>query len=234
MKKIFFSLILCLTFCGAVYAQDTKPRTSSGDKALLFSINGFGTFGINGNYAGTAAVTLLGMDTLFSNFGIRTGTPIYGIGMKFYLGDNLALRASLGGGSTTVSTPQAKDTTGKTDDVTDVFFGVAPALEFHLLSAGPVSAYAGAMLNYSMTLHTDGDASDPEQNHTQRTYNTFGGGAIFGVEYFPWSAVSLGAEYQLSANFTSSSTENKGKSTDGKSYMDIGISTLAVSLGVYF
>ncbi len=235
MRKLLSSLLIGLAVCSAAYSQDTKPRTSSGDKALLFSISGFGTFGIGGAHVGNMPITTAGADTTFANiFGIRVATPLLGFGMKFYLSDNLALRAAVGGGSSTSFTPRPGDTTGATDDVTDIYFGAAPALEFHLINAGPVSAYAGAVLNYSMVLHADGDASNPDEDHSQRTYSTFGGGALFGVEYFPWSAVSLSAEYQLGVSHTSSTNERSGKSTDGRSYLDIGISSFAVSLGVYF
>jgi hypothetical protein len=234
MRKFFFSLFIGLVLCTAAYSQDTKPRTSSGDRALLFSINGLGTFGIGGSYAGTLPVTTIGIDTVFAAFGLRPSLPLLGFGMKFYLSDNLALRVALGGGSTTSFTPRAGDTTGATDDVTDLAVGLAPGLEFHLVNAGPVTVYTGAVVNYGMTLHADGDASNVNENHTQRTYSTFGGSAIFGAEYFPWSSVSLGAEYQLGVSHTSSSTENRGKTTDGRSYTDIGISSIAVSLGVYF
>ena len=128
MRKILVTLLLVFTLGCVAHAQDTKPRTASGDKALMFSITGLGTFGIGGSYAGTLPVTLAGFDTLFDDFGIRVAAPLYGFGMKFYLGDNVALRAAIGGGTSTVSTPRAGDTTGKTDDVHDIYFGVAPAL----------------------------------------------------------------------------------------------------------
>jgi hypothetical protein len=233
MRKFFLTLLLGLMFVGIAHAQDTKPRTASGDKALMFSITGLGTFGIGGSYAGTLPVTLAGFDTAFDDFGIRVAAPLYGFGMKFYLGDNVALRAAIGGGTSTVSTPRAGDSTGKTDDVHDVYFGVAPALEFHIVNAGPVSVYTGATVNFSTTVHSSGDEADTIA-YKKRSYSTFGGSAILGVEYFPFSALSLGAEYQLGVASTSSSSTAGKKESDGKSYLDIGISTLAVSLGVYF
>ena len=60
------------------------------------------------------------------------------------------------------------------------------------------------------------------------------GGALFGAEYFPWRSVSFGAEYQLTAAWTSSSSEFKGTTSDGTSYFDLGISSVAVMMGVYF
>jgi opacity protein-like surface antigen len=232
MKKIFFSLLICLAAVGVANAQDTKPKTQSGDKALIFSINGFGDFGVTGANAGNVPFTTLGFDTIFT--GLRLQQPIFGFGIKFYLSDNLALRAGLGFASSTESTPRSGDTTGKTDDVTDVIFGISPGLEIHLVNAGPVTAYTGAFLNFSTRMNTSGDESDTLVGTTTKSYTSFGGGGIFGVEYFPWSAVSLGAEYRLGVTVTSSSVDRKGVSKDGTSYLDIGIGAFAVNLGVYF
>jgi opacity protein-like surface antigen len=232
MKKLFFCMLICLAVTGIAKAQDTKPKTQSGNKALLFSISGLGTFGITGAESGSVPFTTLGFDTIFT--GLRLQQPIYGIGMKFYLADNLALRAGVGFASSTQSTPRTNDTTGKTDDVTDVILGLSPALEIHLVNAGPVTAYTGAFVNFSTRVNTSGDESDTLVGTTTKTYTSFGGGAMFGVEYFPWSAVSLGAEYRLGVTSTSSSTDRKGVSKDGPSYLDIGIGAFAVNLGVYF
>lgn len=234
MKKFLSSMLILLAFASVAVAQDTKPRTASGDKALLFSISGLGTFGVTGSYTGAVPMTELGADTLFEQFGLRAQLPFYGFGMKFYLNDNLAFRAALGLNSSTKSAPRAGDTTGKTDDVTDLILGIAPALEIHLVNAGPVTAYTGAFFNYSSRWKFSGDEADTVSGTTTRSTNRIGGGALFGVEFFPWSAISLGAEYQLGIFSTSSSTDVKGKSTDGTSYLDIGIGSLAVTLGVYF
>jgi len=231
MKKFFVCLLFFVFAAGIVSAQDTKPRTSSGDKALLFSINGFGDFGVTGARAGNVPFSFMGIDTIFN---IRLLAPVYGFGIKFYLSDNIALRTSLGFGSTTVSTPRTGDTTGKTDDVTDLIFGINPGLEFHLVNAGPVTAYTGVFANFIGSWSFSGDEADTVVGTTTKSYSGFGGGAIFGVEYFPWSSISLGAEYQLGVMVSSSSTDRKGKSTDGPSYLDIGIGSFAVQLGVYF
>lgn len=231
MKRFFVCLFLCLAALGALHAQDTKPRTSSGDKALLFSFNGFGDFGVNGSTAGSAPLNFLGIDTLLN---MRITRPIYGFGFKTYLSDNIALRASLGFGSSTTSTPRAGDTTGKTDDVNDMVVGVTPGLEFHLVNAGPVTAYTGIFASFSGSWNTSGDAADTLIGETIESYSSFGGGAIFGVEYFPWSSIGLSAEYQLGVATSSSTTERRGRSSDGPSYLDIGIGAFAVQLGVYF
>lgn len=232
MRRILLGLALTVTLCTAAYAQDTKPHTASGDKALLFSINGFGDFGVSGSRAGSVPSTLFGIDTIFS--GLRIAQPVLGFGMKYYLSDRTALRASVGFGTTTASTPRANDTTGKTDDVTDLILGVTPGIEFHMVNAGPVSGYLGAFVSLSTSSHKTGDEADTLIGTTTTSYTSIGGGAVFGVEYFPWSAVSLGAEYQLGILSSSSSSTNKGKSKDGKSYLDIGIGAFAVTLGVYF
>ncbi len=232
MKRFALTILIAAAFVCTANAQDTKPRTNSGDKALQFSFNGFGDFGVGGARAGSVPFTLLGFDSLFTGF--RISQPIVGFGMKYFLSDNVALRGAVGLGSSTASTPRAGDTTGKTDDVKDLILGITPGLEFHLVKTGPVTAYTGVFVSYSHSSNTTGDPDDTLRSTTTKSYNSIGGGAIFGVEYFPWSAISFGAEYQLGVLSSSSSSENKGKTTDGKSYLDIGIGAFAVMLGVYF
>lgn len=232
MNRFLLGLLTAFTVVSFATAQDTKPKTSSGDKALLFSFNGFGDFGVNGARAGSVPFTLLGFDTLFTGF--RISQPVVGFGIKAYLSDNLAFRSALGLGSSSQSTPRANDTTGKTDDVTDLIVGISPALEFHLAKAGPVTAYAGAFATFSASWNFSGDEADTLRGTTTKSYTSIGGGALFGVEYFPWSAISLAAEYQLGVVASSGSVNNKGTSKDGKSYLDIGIGAFAVTLGVYF
>ena len=232
MRTSLFALLIALVLGSMAHAQEIRPRTAAGDKALLFSVNGFGAFGVGGSYAGSQPVTTLGLDTLFN---MRLTSPIFGFGMRWYLGQNVALRASVGGASGTSYTPRAGDTTGATDDVTDIYLGISPALEFHIVNTGRLTVYAGGMLNYSTNLHATGtDYDDPKGTSSKKSYATFGGGALFGAEYFPWRSVSFGAEYQLTAAWTSSSSEFKGTTSDGTSYFDLGISSVAVMMGVYF
>jgi hypothetical protein len=232
MRTLLFPLLTILIVGSIASSQEITPRTSAGSKALMFSVNGFGAFGVHGSYAGSQPLTTLGLDTLFN---MHLTSPIFGFGMRWYLANNTALRVSLGGASGTSYTPRPGDTTGETDDVTDIYLGIAPALEFHIVNSGPLTVYTGGMLNYSTNLHANGtDSDDPKGTSTKKTYSTFGGGAILGAEYFPWRSVSFGAEYQLTGAWTSSSTQHKGVTTDGNSYFDLGISSVAVALSVYF
>jgi hypothetical protein len=56
---------------------------------------------------------------------------------------------------------------------------------------------------------------------------------MLGVEFFAWSRLSFGAEYQLGARFNSSSTTASGNTTSRPGTTDFGIGTVAVRLGVY-
>jgi hypothetical protein len=56
---------------------------------------------------------------------------------------------------------------------------------------------------------------------------------MLGVEFFAWSVLSFGAEYQLGANFNSSSTTANGNTRSAPGTTEIGIGTVAVRLGVY-
>ena len=175
MRTSLFALLIALVLGSMAHAQEIRPRTAAGDKALLFSVNGFGAFGVGGSYAGSQPVTTLGLDTLFN---MRLTSPIFGFGMRWYLGQNVALRASVGGASGTSYTPRAGDTTGATDDVTDIYLGISPALEFHIVNTGRLTVYAGGMLNYSTNLHATGTWADPARRRLDVSASTTAGSGL--------------------------------------------------------
>lgn len=229
--------LIALAFATALiavpaFAQDTTPRTGSGSTALSFMINGFGNFGVTGSFAGNVKFDFFGIDTIFN---IRLLRPMYGLGMKSFVGDKFAIRGALGfnlSSKTTTTVVQIDSNTSTSTDNTETAWalGIAPGFEYHFAQAGPVSAYAGAFVGYSTSVNTTG----PDSAQSSDIGSTFSFGPILGVEYFPWSNVSLGAEYQLGLGMSSSSRKVGDKETDGPSYFDAGVGALAVGLNVYF
>jgi hypothetical protein len=233
MKRLFFVLLFSLMTVALTYAQDTKPRTSKGDVSFNFTIYGFGSFGLNGPLVGTTPQgntlgdTLIG--SLYELFGMSYVHPVWGVGATYFVADNMAIRLSLGFNTVSNTTPINDSVDTKDSKFT---FGIAPALQVHLVNAGPVTAFTGVALSFATSSISKGEDS-LEQSSTQ---TGFGGGAILGAEFFPWDNISLGVESQFGVTLNSTSTKNGNKSAvDGKSSVEIGfILPFAVNLGIHF
>ncbi|MEP7220064.1 MAG: outer membrane beta-barrel protein [Bacteroidota bacterium] len=235
MKKLLAVAIIFAATFGIAKAQENKPHTASGNKTLLFSINGFGDFGVGGSYAGSVPLGNSTVDSMFRALGELVGTslirPVYGFGMRFFVADNVGLRIALGFNSTSNSTPRVTGTTTTTDKDSRMAFGISPGLEFHVAHAGPVSFYTGGVLSYAMSMTSKGQDS----TETSATQSAFSINGLVGAEFYPWENVSLGAEYQVGVRFASTSSKAKGTSTDGPSSTDIGIAgPIRVALGIGF
>lgn len=225
MKRLLLVLIAGLVVSGVdLPAQNVTPRDKSGDRALLFGINGFGDFGVSGVGVGTTTTIVLGVP-------IETGLP--GAGFRLYLVDRVALRAGVG--FRTFGT-KSDDTLAADTSVTS--FGIGPGIEFHMINAGPVSGYVGAAIGFSSnSVKVEGKIAGNAFESTQ-SMSSFGVSGILGVEFFPWSNISLGAEYNLAFNSASRSSKSVVGSTttetDLPGVTTIGIGSAAVFLGVYF
>jgi opacity protein-like surface antigen len=238
MKKVLLSLLMLGLVTIAANAQENAAAGGTrrtGNTAIIFSINGFGDFGVSPNVVGVTPLGNSGFDTLAGQLGQMLGQtfvrPVYGIAMKFYLADNIALRAGLGFNTTTEETPVSGDTTGKTNSVSRMAFGVAPAIEVHLVQAGPISFYTGGGLSFA----TASSSSGEDSLEVSASQTGIGVNAIVGAEFFPWNNISLGAEYQVGAQINSTSSESNNKSTDGPSSTQIGVSgPIRVALNIHF
>lgn len=231
MRKLYVILILAVASFAAAHAQGT-PQSHAGNKAILFSINGFGDFGVSGTVVGSTPISA--SDTLTRLLSQLVGTefirPVYGVAMKFYLADNVALRAGVGFNSTSNTTPVPGSTTGQETKDSRSAFGIAPGVELNLTEVGPVSFYTGA----EVTFATASTSSGEDSTKTTDTQTGFGGGVLLGVEFYPWNNVSLGAEYALGVEVSSTSRSVGSKSTDGPSSTSFGINgPVRVTLAVH-
>src|SRR5688500_14117687 len=100
MQKLALITLLCATMAGVASAQTATPKTAAGDKALMFSISGRGSFGITGSHVTSVprSGTLFDstdFSSVFEAFGVRLGRPLIGLGFKFFVSDNMALRTGL-------------------------------------------------------------------------------------------------------------------------------------------
>jgi opacity protein-like surface antigen len=239
MKNAFLVLLMLGALTLAASAQENAGNPLGGRRtgttALLFSINGFGDFGVAPNLVGQTPLGNSGFDTLMSQLGQMMGQtfarPVYGIAMKFYLSDNIALRAGLGFNMQSENTPVPGDTTGEENTVSRMAFGIAPAVEVHVVQAGPISFYTGGGLSFATASSSTGEG-DEERSATQ---TGIGVNALVGAEFYPWNNISLGAEYQVGAQINSTSSEAGGESNDGPSSTTIGVGgPIRVALGIHF
>ena len=212
MKHVLLVLVV-LALCFGI-AVASEPQTKNGDRALMFTVSGLGTFGV-----GSSPVA-----SLSSPLGTHN---LAGFGAKGYLSDNTAIRGAVDLGWT------KKDKQGNSglDESSGMSFGLTPGIEWHFGNSGPVTAYVGAMaaFGWTQTKYTPNGGTESKWTGT-----IFGASAIMGVEYFPWDMMSLGAEYQLGFSTNSTKSEGGGTSVDGPTYTNFGIDSWAVTLAVYF
>jgi hypothetical protein len=221
MKRLFFVLLFSFMTLAVASAQDTKPRTSMGNASLNFTLYGFGSFGLNGPLVGTTPQFNESADTMAG--------PVFGVGGTYFVADNMAIRIALGFNTVSNTTPINDSLDSKDGAFT---FGIAPALQVHLINAGPVTAFTGVALSFATTSRSQGEDS----LEVSSTQTSFGGGPIIGAEFYPWDNVSLGVESQFGVILNSTSTQVGSKDpVDGPSSIAIGfILPFAVNLGIHF
>ena len=123
--RLFFIIILVIWSFSFSFAQDEKVTSvSEGSKAILFSFSG--------------------LDNL------NAGTFNGGIGGKYYLNHNLAIRVGIQLNSVTETIPSNADSTqtGRDGEASNFRFGINAAVEWHL-NANRISPYIGGGLGYS-------------------------------------------------------------------------------------
>jgi|GEM_PF-573323 len=248
-KALLMLLVVVLMVSFAQAADEVHPRTSKGDKALLFSINGIGNFGVGGNQAGFSpiAVYMMAMGAVGSNNStdlpdLSNLTMPYstGLGFLYYFGENTALRMGLSFASVKGTEEYTKKVDGYngTSTIGLTMMSVAPGIQYHFVTNSRMTLYTGAELFYaknSFKLTSKTDASDTE---TTVSFNGLGFAGLLGFQFYPWKNVSLGAEYKLGYASFSESTEAKSdsdsESQDGPGITMLGISTWGVTLGIHW
>jgi len=183
---------------------DPMVRTNAGDLSMLFTLNGIDSIGA-GNFMG-------------------------GVGVGYYLSNNIQLRGGLGFGTTSTTSGEGA-AEAKT---TSTSFTIAPALRLNLANSSNVVAYTGVQVAYTMG---SGSTSQGGTETGTSSNSTIGAGLLLGAEWFPWRNVSLGLEYGLGYSSSSSSytltggTEDKGPTVSG---INLGLGTVQFMLGFYF
>ena len=211
--KLAFAVLLLVGYAGVTFAQTTesdmaRPLTKSGSAAWVFSINGLGNFGIGG-------------------FAISDG-PALSAGFKYFLADELALRAMLGFNSASTGNT---DSAGGKHAVTGIGIGVG--IEMHTRALYSTSPYFGAMVTYGTS--SDNRTFKAEASNDKNSRSTFGIGVMAGFDWFFTKGLAVGAEYNLGFSSSSSSHTSGTVTTDNAGASNIGIGQGGnVHLVVYF
>ena len=174
MKIVFILLcVVCLMANIAIAGDDNTPKTKEGDKAWLFSLGGLSDLSA-GNFNG-------------------------GVGGKYYVSDGNAVRLSLGfaNSNTTIKYTGPVDPTRADEKISGTAFSLVPAFLHSFTPNGPINAYLGIQAGFGWGSFTDENPGFVNNNKTKNSSTTFIVGGVAGVEWFAWSNVSFGAEYQL-------------------------------------
>ncbi len=225
MKRMLILGFVLVLSAAIALAADPKPIAGKGDKALLFDLGGLATLAA-GNYGG-------------------------GLGAKYFIGSDLALRFSLGYRTSSQTDKNTQDPlpAGRLaeSELTSTAFTIAPAITYNIAKSSAVAAYVGGMV--SVTSSKDkregnnaglGVGFDAGESYREST-TTWGFAGILGVEWFPWENISFSGEYRLgyshSSGETESSTTAGSVTVDGPSTWQIGLgsaNSAALTLAVYF
>lgn len=207
MKKLFTALILFACAGVPAYAQGNVlvPEQGRPGTALIFSL-----YGLN---------TLRAAD--FGSFAGPLDSLAVGFGIKHFISPRLALRAGLGFSSASVTQDLQTGENPVTLKTTALRFALLPGIEYHLLRTAALSAYVGGQLVFgivNMKNETSGAGSTTDSFEVNATF--FGAGPYLGVEWFAFTNVSLGAEYQL--NFITASGKDKTTQNGVTTEVDLG------------
>ncbi len=179
-------------------AEDPYFMAKTGDQALLFNLKGLELL-TAGNFDG-------------------------GLGYQYYFANHWAFRFGIGldYNRHTADKPEGFE---KDSVLTDFTFSLTPAIRYNVATTSNVEAYIGLFgLIGLRTINTEGINYLDTNIKTEET--SFGGGLIFGAEWFAWRNVSISAEYQLLYKSTTSKQTIKIGTNEQINHLpsDVGLS----------
>lgn len=226
MKKFVAVVVLLSTVAATGMAGDpSKPISKTGSKALLFDLTGLAVLSA-GNYQG-------------------------GIGGKYFVANGFAVRLALGAFSsaTTTTNPAVPIPAIQLSEsrYTSVGFSIVPGVQWNVAQSNAIQAYVGLQISYSRKVEErTGNASSfdlgfTKDNGYKKWENSFGAGALVGVEWFAWDNISLAGEYRLTFESRSGKTEGHSGSVvsglEAPRNVTFGLGTgnaAGLTLSVYF
>jgi hypothetical protein len=210
MKRVVgvvVSVFALLLVVGA--AQGADINTAKGSTSLMFNWSGL------------------------SNLAIGGYQHAYGVGIRHFLQDGLAVRPGVR--LNVASSKIEAQTEGVTDDESSEFeIGLSAVVESHRDVGIPsVSPWLGAGAGFVLTSMTD-EPSRPVGQETKIESSTFGFEAFLAAG-FAWGIVdgmTLGGEYQAGVQLASGKVEVDGETTGEISGVRFGFQAVAVFLSV--
>ncbi len=201
----------------------TKPITKQGSAALLFTINGLGSFNVGAPGLGPVPAAITG------NFSESSPSDsmatLMGAAFKYFVSDDLAVRILLGFNH---SSRKALDTSSFAPGQT--LWGIGAGAEMHFRPLYSTSPYVGAQITLA-------SSSTDEPTNKDITYSgsAFGVEAFAGFDWFFTRGLAVGAEGGLGWMSSSFTSTLKGKDTKGPVMSNIALATNGnVHVVVYF
>lgn len=244
MKRLLVIMTIALCSAGLVRADEGKPMNNQGNMAWLFTFTGLSNFGIGGLFTVNPPALNFGNDFHGTGNGnsplffANSSTRVPGVGLRYYLANNMALRGGLGIGI--LSQSQKNSNSSLSDNTASgMLLGIQAMLEFHMNGLGALSPYLGAGIGFhsgSYTTKTYSSATNSdEMKNSSSLFNILG---ACGFEWFFANRMSLGAEYQLgigmaSGSMTDSPSGGTSTTTDAPSSTNIGTNAFSVILSMY-
>ena len=212
--KTFVTLLVVAGFVSISRAQDEniiRPSTKSGSAAWVFSFGGLGTMSMGS------------MPVANITRGDGSTIPVAGVGYKYYLSDDMALRATLAFGTT--SSGDEDPTKSSTGKISTTNYGIGVGVEMHTRAVYSTSPYFGAQIAFgSASTDTKKTPSGGSTTETKSSGSSFGIGVLAGFDWYFTRGLAVGAEYMLGFSSGSSSVTSGSTTTDLPSSTSIGIS----------
>ncbi len=216
--KFVFTLLIIVGVTNISRAQDeaniTRPSTKAGSAAWIFSFGGLSDLGMKAMPIGLGTVGATG------------------IGYKYYLSDDMALRARLG-----FATSSSGADTLSTGKISLLNYGIAVGVELHTRPVYSTSPYFGAQLSFAGNSSTTTNKTGTTSFESKSSGSSLGIGVFAGFDWYFTHAIAVGGEYSLGFTTNSSSSPNpstSGATIDNPSSSSIGISSGNVHLVVHF
>lgn len=235
LSRVSVALLLTLLVASAAIAQEkddeNHPITSKGSVAMLFQFGGLSSMQFAAVHLGSVA---------YPGEGESDAIIVYAAGMKYFLSDDLALRALLGFSTHTSGADSIGN--GKT---TETIFGIGVGVEMHTHAYHAVSPYFGAQVGFASASsdNTKNFVEGPVKQtgplattttETKRSASGLNIGVLVGFDWYVMSSIAIGGEYTLGFSTASASQTVNGTKADAPSVTNFAIGTGDVHLLVHF